>query len=671
MKLKTKLSLSFAAVIALMVISSLIVWLKVSTETLQAEEVKNDDLPGLLAYLSISDTIYQMQNEALEYIGGEQQKRDSFAALYRQFQTQHQELYKYESNKPSDIEKMANIENLVKEYNRGITQGVFNRYDPELFRSVQSQVAQLEQDTGEKLGDLLDELKDQEYAQAMQASDLQTSLQDNLPGVRYYLELIDEAGDLVAGVNAHIRGDTEAKARFKDDLTSFNEYLEALRPLEQQPDEVAALRQVESYRDDIVRTANSIFKRYSPQDYIDARSTINDLEAQVVDKLNTILQTSAREEQVDAISALNHLVEGLNLTLIIIVIITLIAFVVAGIIAYLISHSIITRLNNVLETAESVSIGDLSRPAIAHANKDEIDSLAAATNKMSSSLHDLMALITSLATQVRESSLEISSTNEQIANRSQNSADQSTQIATAIEEMSSTVSEVARQSQQASGNSEQAREYAAHGAEAVSQTVAEIRSASSRVQNTSSSVTELGELSNQIGNIISVISAIAEQTNLLALNAAIEAARAGEQGRGFAVVADEVRTLAERTTKATDEVAQTITAIQKQTHQAVESMHSSVEQVNSSVSMAEQAGEQLSNIMQSASDIASMIQSIATATEEQSVVAAEMAKDVSDIERASQASLNDTQGALEIAKQLNSQAGELSESVQRFKLRAS
>lgn len=671
MKLKTKLSLSFAAVIALMVISSLIVWLKVSTETLQAEEVKNDDLPGLLAYLSISDTIYQMQNEALEYIGGEQQKRDSFAALYRQFQTQHQELYKYESNKPSDIEKMANIENLVKEYNRGITEGVFNRYDPELFRSVQSQVAQLEQDTGEKLGNLLDELKDQEYAQAMQARDLQTSLQDNLPGVRYYLELIDEAGDLVAGVNAHIRGDTAAKARFKDDLTSFNEYLEALRPLEQQPDEVAALRQVESYRDDIVRTANSIFTRYSPQDYIDARSTINDLEAQVVDKLNTILQTSAREEQVDAISALNHLVEGLNLTLIIIVIITLIAFVVAGIIAYLISHSIITRLNNVLETAESVSIGDLSRPAIAHANKDEIDSLAAATNKMSSSLHDLMALITSLATQVRESSLEISSTNEQIANRSQNSADQSTQIATAIEEMSSTVSEVARQSQQASGNSEQAREYAAHGAEAVSQTVAEIRSASSRVQNTSSSVTELGELSNQIGNIISVISAIAEQTNLLALNAAIEAARAGEQGRGFAVVADEVRTLAERTTKATDEVAQTITAIQKQTHQAVESMHSSVEQVNSSVSMAEQAGEQLSNIMQSASDIASMIQSIATATEEQSVVAAEMAKDVSDIERASQASLNDTQGALEIAKQLNSQAGELSESVQRFKLRAS
>ncbi|WP_278405551.1 methyl-accepting chemotaxis protein [Pseudoalteromonas ruthenica] len=612
-----------------------------------------------------------MQNEALEYIGGEQQKRDSFAALYRQFQTQHQELYKYESNKPSDIEKMANIENLVKEYNRGITEGVFNRYDPELFRSVQSQVTQLEQDTGEKLGDLLDELKEQEYAQAMQARDLQTSLQDNLPGVRYYLELIDEAGDLVAGVNAHIRGDTEAKARFKDDLTSFNEYLEALRPLEQQPDEVAALRQVESYRDDIVRTANSIFKRYSPQDYIDARSTINDLEAQVVDKLNTILQTSAREEQVDAISALNHLVEGLNLTLIIIVIITLIAFVVAGIIAYLISHSIITRLNNVLETAESVSIGDLSRPAIAHADKDEIDSLAAATNKMSSSLHDLMALITSLATQVRESSLEISSTNEQIANRSQNSADQSTQIATAIEEMSSTVSEVARQSQQASGNSEQAREYAAHGAEAVSQTVAEIRSASSRVQNTSSSVTELGELSNQIGNIISVISAIAEQTNLLALNAAIEAARAGEQGRGFAVVADEVRTLAERTTKATDEVAQTITAIQKQTHQAVESMHSSVEQVNSSVSMAEQAGEQLSNIMQSASDIASMIQSIATATEEQSVVAAEMAKDVSDIERASQASLNDTQGALEIAKQLNSQAGELSESVQRFKLRAS
>lgn len=141
------------------------------------------------------------------------------------------------------------------------------------------------------------------------------------------------------------------------------------------------------------------------------------------------------------------------------------------------------------------------------------------------------------------------------------------------------------------------------------------------MQSTADDVTHLGELSIQIRNVIGVIGSIAEQTNLLALNAAIEAARAGEQGRGFSVVADEVVT--------------TVKSIQSQTEHAVSSIQNSDERVNSSVEMAENVGIQLEGIVNGASEIAAMIQSIATATEKQSVVASEMAKDISNIEQPS------------------------------------
>jgi methyl-accepting chemotaxis protein len=589
--------------------------------------------------------------------------------MFNKFKELHSELYRYESAKQSDREKMALILKNISDYHQRVNRDVFERYDPTAYQRIKERVERLKTSTGDPLEDLLDKLKDQEFTDALRSTDLQESLNDDLPGVRYYLELVDEAGDMISAVISHTTGNENAKATFNKDATSFQEYLNLLIPLEQKPNEVKDIAKIKQMYQTIQDEAEYVFNNYDPRAFKQATDTLKELDQLVLRDTAEILNLSATEEMNDASNALDLLVKGLSSTSIIIIVITLIAALLGVGIAYLISHSIVSRLNQVLGVAERISAGDISDRDIMHKGQDEIDGLAEATNKMARSLNELLHSIAQVVDDVRTSSHDIAEANDQIASRSRSSADQSTQVATAIEEMSATVSEVASQSQVAASHADQARTLASGGGDTVGQTVSKIKTASQNVQKTAENVTHLGELSSQIGNVIGVIGSIAEQTNLLALNAAIEAARAGEQGRGFAVVADEVRTLAERTSKATEEVVSTVQSIQSQTEHAVNSMQNSVSQVDQSVSMAEAAGAQLDDIVRSASEIAAMIQSIATATEEQSVVAGEMAQDISKIEQSSQSSLQDTQVAALSAQQLNKQAEQLAQLVRKFRLR--
>ncbi|GEK10710.1 methyl-accepting chemotaxis protein [Pseudoalteromonas peptidolytica] len=492
---------------------------------------------------------------------------------------------------------------------------------------------------------------------------------DDLPGMIYYNKLLDISHRLEASALEYANGDLSKKRQFNELLEDFKETHETLYFYESAK---ASDRQKMA---EIIRLMSQYHKQIDATIFSsngNAQSSTRAIQladTNYLQPLKKILTVSATEERDDATQSLDQLVNGLNSTLLIIITICIIAAILGLVIAYSLNKSIITRLNQVLEIAERVSNGDISQPDIIHQNQDEIDSLATSTNKMAASLNHLLKEISKVVGEVRTSSHCIAETNNQIAVRSQTSSDQSTQVATAIEEMSATVSEVAAQSQIAAGHAEQARYLASQGGKSVGETIDKIRAASKDVQNTADNVTSLGELSSQIGNVIGVIGSIAEQTNLLALNAAIEAARAGEQGRGFAVVADEVRTLAERTSQATEEVVSTVQSIQQQTDHAVNSMQSSVSQVEQSVVMAEVAGSQLGEIVKSASEIASMIQSIATATEEQSVVASEMARDVSHIEESSRNSLQDTQVAARSGEALSTQATTLAQLVQKFNLR--
>jgi methyl-accepting chemotaxis protein len=255
-----------------------------------------------------------------------------------------------------------------------------------------------------------------------------------------------------------------------------------------------------------------------------------------------------------------------------------------------------------------------------------------------------------------------------MAHGSEESSSQTDQVATAVEQMSATVMEVAKNSSQAAESTKKASETAVKGGEIVNLAIDGMNRIAEAVRESSSTIQTLGANSNQIGEIIAVIDDIADQTNLLALNAAIEAARAGEQGRGFAVVADEVRKLAERTTKATKEIATMIKSIQSDTNGAVSSMESGTKEVEEGVEITLKAGEALNEIVNNVQHVSDMISQIATASEEQSAAADQISTSIESIASVTKESATGAQQSSSACQELSRLALELREMVGQFKL---
>jgi len=234
--------------------------------------------------------------------------------------------------------------------------------------------------------------------------------------------------------------------------------------------------------------------------------------------------------------------------------------------------------------------------------------------------------------------------------------------------MSATSGDIAQNCQMAAEGAHRASKSAQNGAEVVEKTVAVMGQIADKVQETAKTVESLGARSDQIGNIIGTIEDIADQTNLLALNAAIEAARAGEQGRGFAVVADEVRALAERTTRATREIGEMIKAIQNETKGAVAAMEQGVRQVESGTQEAAKSGAALRDILEQVNDVAMQVNQIATAAEEQTATTTEISSNMHQITDVVQETSRGAQESSAAAHRLASLASELKQAVSRFKI---
>jgi methyl-accepting chemotaxis protein len=332
---------------------------------------------------------------------------------------------------------------------------------------------------------------------------------------------------------------------------------------------------------------------------------------------------------------------------------TLLALILGVLAAVIITRQITRPLKDTLEVVERIGSGDLSHTMVV-TRRDEIGELQMGIQRMGTTLRDLIGNIRDSVVQIASAAEELSAVTEQTSAGVNSQKVETDQVATAMHEMSATVQEVARNAEQASQAASTADKEARAGDKVVGEAIVQIERLAAEVGRSSDAMSQLEQESDKIGKVMDVIKAVAEQTNLLALNAAIEAARAGEAGRGFAVVADEVRGLAQRTQKSTEEIEALVAGLQNGTRQVSSIMLSSRELTESSVTLTRKAGTSLESITLTVSNIQAMNQQIAAAAEEQSAVAEEISRSIINVrdvsEQTASASEETAASSVELAR---------------------
>ena len=335
--------------------------------------------------------------------------------------------------------------------------------------------------------------------------------------------------------------------------------------------------------------------------------------------------------------------------------------------AVLITRQIAPPLRAALQNVQRIANGDLTFQASVQ-RRDEIGQLEQGLGEMAGNLRQLIGHIGDGATQIASATEELSAITQQTRAGASEQKLETEQVATAMHEMTTTVHDVARNAVDTASAVDHAARDANDGARIVLKAIEQIENLTGEVQLTSDAIGSLAAESDRIGSMLDVIKSVAEQTNLLALNAAIEAARAGEAGRGFAVVADEVRGLAQRTQQSTQEIEGLIGALQQGTRNAVQRMDASLSLTTHSVELARNAGQALSSITSNISAVQSMTQQIAAAAEQQGAVAEEINRSVLNVRSITEQAYTASEQTSEASQELAKLGGALQSQVQRFRV---
>ena len=459
----------------------------------------------------------------------------------------------------------------------------------------------------------------------------------------------------------------ESDVRIAELISKLQEAKKNYAALPAEAEELAVYRQFEATLATFLDVQAQVLELSRQDKAEEMRNLINtrmkdatDLMGVQINQLITINKAGAREASV--ISKEQY--DSANIG---IIAVSVIAILLTVILAWLLTKSIVNPLTRAVRAAEEIAGGDLTK-AIEIDGKDEATQLLRSLSTMQQNLRKTIELIAGSATQLASAAEELSAVTEESSRGLQQQNNEIEQAATAVNEMTAAVEEVARNAVSTSEASQESNQTARQGRDRVVETVRSIQDMTQQIQATTGLVEGLAEQGRDIGKVLDVIRSIAEQTNLLALNAAIEAARAGEAGRGFAVVADEVRALAHRTAQSTTEIEQMVAGIQTRTGDAVQSMSRNTDSTRSTLSLASSAGDALELITEAISRINERNLVIASASEEQAQVSREVDRNlvnIRDLAAQSAAGANQTSAA---SHELSRLAVDLKAMVTRFKI---
>ncbi|CAI8801429.1 methyl-accepting chemotaxis protein [Pseudomonas sp. IT-P294] len=413
------------------------------------------------------------------------------------------------------------------------------------------------------------------------------------------------------------------------------------------PEEAALYKTFTATLDNYMQAQNQMLELSRQNKLDEMRALINtrikDGTDQMGEQLNKLVALNNSDAKAASVVAGEHYSSAITG----IVAVAVIAALLTVLLAWLLTRSIVSPLNRALQVAQTIAGGNLTT-VIEIDGQDEPARLLGALSGMQDNLRKTIEQIAGSATQLGAAAEELSTVTQEASRGMQQQNNEIEQAATAVNEMTAAVEEVARNAVSTSEASNQSTQAAREGRDRVVETVNAIQTMTHDVQNTSLMIEGLATQGRDIGKVLDVIRAIAEQTNLLALNAAIEAARAGEAGRGFAVVADEVRALAHRTAQSTQEIEKMVAGIQNGTGEAVSSMAQSNQRTQSTLEMARAAGVALEQITQSIHLINERNLVIASASEEQAQVSREVDRNlvnIRDLATQSAAGANQTSAA--------------------------